>query len=63
MRLVILLLDVQRRETIEVETSKKVEEMKTTKIKRKKVRSLATLLKMKINMDLTIMRMKWWMLQ
>ena len=52
------LLDIRRRRITEVETSKKVEEMKTTKITKKKARSLATLLKRKKKMDLTIMIMK-----
>ena len=63
MRLVILLLDVHRRRTIEVVTSKKVEEMKTKKITKIKARSLGTLLKRKQKMDLKIMMMKWCMLQ
>ena len=48
---------------IEVVTSTKVEEMKTTKIAKTKARSLATLLKRKQKMDLTIIMMKWCMLQ
>ena len=47
MRLVILLLDVQRRRTTEVVTNTKVEEMKTTRITKIKARSHVTLLKRK----------------
>ena len=67
MRLVILLLDVQRIRTIEVETNTKLKEMRTAKIIKIKERSLATLLKRKQKMDLMIMMMmmmmKWCMLQ
>ena len=47
----------------EVVKSTKVEEMKTTKTTKPKARSLATLLKRKQKMDLTIMMMKWCILQ
>ena len=47
MRLVILLLDVHRRRTIEVVTSTKIEEKMTTKITKIKERSHATFLKRK----------------
>ena len=63
MRLVRLLLDVQRRRKIEVETNTEVEEMRTRNIKKIKARSLATLLKRKPNIDLIIVMMKWCMLQ
>ena len=53
----------QKRRTIEVETSKKVEEMRTTNITKKKERSLVVLQNRKPNMDLTIMMMRWCMLQ
>ena len=43
MRLVILLLDVQRRRTIEVVTTIEVEEMRTKKVTKMKTRSLSTL--------------------
>ena len=53
----------QRRRTTKVVKRTKVEEMKTTKITKTKARSLATLLKKKLKMDLTIMMMKWYLLQ
>ena len=58
-----MLLDVQRRRTIEVETNTKAKEMRTTKITIKKSRSLATLKKRKSKIDLMTMMMKWCMLQ
>ena len=61
MRLVILLLDVQRRRTTKVVTNTKVEEMKTTRITKTKERSPATLLKRKQRMILMNMMMKWCM--
>ena len=62
MRLVILFLDVKRRITIEVETNKEVKEMRIENITKIKARSLATLLKRKLKIDLMIMMMKWCML-
>ena len=65
MRLVILLLDGQRRRTKEVVTSTKVEEMNTTRIIKTKQENHATLLKRKKKMNLMNMMnmmMKWCML-
>lgn len=63
MRLVILLLDVQRRKTIEVVTNTEVEEMTMIKITKTKAISLTTLMKRKSKIDLMIMTMKWCILQ
>ena len=58
MRLVILLLDVQRRRTKEVVTNTKVEEMKTKRIIKTKARSLAKWMKRKQRMIRMNMVMK-----
>jgi acid phosphatase class B len=63
MRLVILLLDVQRRRTTKVLTSTKEEEMKIEKITKTKERSFSILLKRKQKMNLMNIMMKWCMLQ
>ena len=63
MKLVILLLDVQRRRTIEVETNIEVKEMKTKKITKIKEIGLAKFFKRKPKMDLMTMMVKWCMLQ
>ena len=63
MSLVILLLDVQKRRQLKVETTTKVKEMRTKKITKTKATSLATLYNRKPKMDLMTMMIKWCMLQ